>query len=380
MPSGYSIDTSKTAATSYNVLGNCYAYDANTGVSYVGNVININSSSFCLYNHASNGAYIPTVPITWTTNDELRLIVKVPILGWSSSTIMSSEADTRVCACRVNTSSTSIAGDGSWVTAIFSGTSYDTHGGYNSTTGEYTAKVAGTYKVKFQSRYGAHSSTGYGIGMYKNGVIYSNSAYVGTTSGTVPTPTYSDAILLSVGDVLTFRLSQSTGSAITLNGTASNYATIERLSGPTQIAAESTVYAEYTSNAGQVITALTNSIIDFEDKVIDTHGCVTTGTSWKFTAPKTGYYACNLHFLINSSGAFSGTEKITAAVFKNGSVNKTFTYDYPATGDSYTGRNCSFEIYLLQGQYFDIRVSQDSGGSLSLNTNTDQNWITVYSK
>jgi hypothetical protein len=385
MPSGYSIDVSKQPETTYNIVGNCFAFDASTATSYHGSVLNPGATAFWFYNHASAAQYTATSPFTWTTSDELRFIVKVPILGWSASTIMSSEADTRVCAFEARGFNSAPTVINTASALIFNAAIYDTHGAYNSTTGEYTVKVAGAYRISSTLEFTAAAYTAGGRGYIhavKNGTTYTQLDRRVVDTTTNQSLTLSGTALLPnlvVGDVIKINAAVTTTNTTTTTAMANTFS-IERLSGPTQIAAESTVFAEYSTNAGQGFTTATTTILDFEDKVIDTHGAVTTGTYWKFTAPRTGYYIGTFQFLFNSTGAFSGSEVVDIALYRDGVSNRGLAYDFPKSTEPYSRMGRTFEIYLKQGQYIDIRVSQHSGGDLFLNANSIWNWISIYSK
>lgn len=116
------------------------------------------------------------------------------------------------------------------------------------------------------------------------------------------------------------------------------------------------VIAKYTSNAGQAVT--NGNIIDFEDLDIDTHSAVTTGASWKFTAPFNDAYMISANIRSDSVGASVGNI-LTIVINTNGSPVETM---YVETADMVTSRSYgtlgTTILYLKKDQYFDLRFAE----------------------
>ena len=152
LPSGFSIDTTKLAATtSTKQLGLLTWFDAAIPSNQTGLVIYSSTTADLLegqrLSSASNHDIAPitqTVPKTFASGDQIDFTFSVPILGWSSTVQMSNDTDTRVVAAR-------LSGDPASATAnnpiIFPTSDFDTHGAYNATTGIYTAPVPGYYHI-----------------------------------------------------------------------------------------------------------------------------------------------------------------------------------------------------------------------------------------
>lgn len=96
------------------------------------------------------------------------------------------------------------------------------------------------------------------------------------------------------------------------------------------------VYAEYTTNTAQNLGNATHAVMDFEDRVTDTHSAVTTGAAWKFTVPTGcgGTYAIAWRLSVNTtataaellSSLFKSTGGGAAAEFRQGSrIHKVAT-------------------------------------------------------
>lgn len=140
----------------------------------------------------------------------------------------------------------------------------------------------------------------------------------------------------------------------------------------------STVKAVYKSNAGQSFNNGSETIVDYEDKVYDPYNTVTTGASWKFTAPKTACYRVSAYNNFTSSGAWGAGELALNRIYKNGASNGTFKV---WTAESATTQLASLDLNqilcLTKSDYFDIRLQQNSGGALALESTDLYNHIAI---
>lgn len=143
------------------------------------------------------------------------------------------------------------------------------------------------------------------------------------------------------------------------------------------------VAARYTTDAGQSFSHASLDIVDFEDLVYDSHDAVTTGASWKFTAPLTKWYHVLVKVSFESTTAWHENEASRIHLYKNGSevseLNRVTGQDFSATA----GQNKSIlgvdDIYLLAGETIDFRLLQASGVTLSLATSGVSNFVAIHS-
>lgn len=127
--------------------------------------------------------------------------------------------------------------------------------------------------------------------------------------------------------------------------------------------------AKYTSTSGQSISASTTTIVDFGTKTSDSHGAVTTGASWKFTAPVPGVYmVCAI--ITWAADTFTTNNTIRADLYKNNSLESTIFFDkiQATTSGNSKGMNGSTIVSLIAGDYIDIRVLHQESTSRSLST------------
>ena len=139
------------------------------------------------------------------------------------------------------------------------------------------------------------------------------------------------------------------------------------------------ISARYDSDAGQEIPNGTETIVNFDSTTLgyDIYSAVTTGASWKFTAPLAGVYHISFGCLI--SGAFDAGETVIANIYKNNiDYARTFWGEAHAGGTFVFTPNGATDMYMAKGDYFDIRLYQNSGGALNLDNNEEYVFVSVH--
>jgi hypothetical protein len=136
----------------------------------------------------------------------------------------------------------------------------------------------------------------------------------------------------------------------------------------------------YNTAAAQSISNASFTIIDFGTKVFDIKSEVTTGGSWKFTAAQTGYYRVNSFIMFAATTTWAEAELIQLHLYKNGSlysiIGRSNGRDFSAGTESGSA-NGEDIIYLTAGEYIDVRVYQNSGGSLALHNDGAYNHVSI---
>jgi hypothetical protein len=380
-PSGLSIDTAKYLANDFGGPSSGWAIDVSTGTRYV-LVTRLNGSSFSIQSDGVNSEVVNTVPFNWATGDYLDVSFEAPISGWSSSQIMSSDASTRVVAgsysrssgnLTINTTDTDIT----WANVI-----RETHSMMNTTTGVLTFLVPGEYKINMNLRIdsGGSAATQYtlrtsstGSGLIPNGLYLLASTDIAASKAYNYYPNLQ--FQARAGDTLKFIATSATNSS-TLIGDQS-FLSVEMLQGPAQIAASESVSASYSTNTAQSISTGSPTIVNFEDLDYDSHGSVTTGASWKFTAPISGEYEV-IGAIMYDDAALTVDDKFSLSVYKNGSEHRNLEYkEITATVTQYARIKGSIKVKLLAGDYIDLRTFQNSGSSKTLIAGTIYNYVYV---
>lgn len=298
---------------------------------------------------------------------------KVPVSGFSSSVQMSSDADTRVVAARYS-SSTAQTIDANQVVG-YENKQFDTHNAVSGsgTSWKFTAPVSGIYRVSIAAitasiAWGA-ANRNLATSLFKNGVLYSTIAE-GYTSGSYTgyiSNAGSTLIDLNAGDYIQIKQNANQAGVTTLGSYPNcNWVAIERISGPSQIAASETVAASYKVSTNTQAITNSQTIVNFDTSIYDTHGAVTTGASWKFTAPVAGFYTIKTAFQ-TSAFISSGVNNATLmTLYKNGTAFRVVAIVYSMSTS--TCRKAGLggcDIYLNAGDYIDIR-SLNTGNEASV--------------
>ena len=139
---------------------------------------------------------------------------------------------------------------------------------------------------------------------------------------------------------------------------------------------EVTEIARYLHTTGASIPNATTTLIDF-DTVIGAYSNpnVTTGASWKYTAPRRGFYLVQTALTVVFNNNDSGTCYIS--IFRNGTENRRMTRQSGHVLREETQYMASATVFLAKGDYVDIRIYQTTGGARSLETGTIQNYVEI---
>ena len=362
------IDTAKLNSTvqyasAFESSGN--AFDGATG-GYSVKALYSTPTSVAITNIAlPEGLVSNTVPFTFGAGDEINVRFTLPILGLSSSVQMSDSTDTRIVLSTSQIAAAATTTNGGIIQ--FNTVTKDTHG--SITTGaawKHTVVVAGDYRVSINMD--VNIAANYQV--YLNGVSqgYILSAPLnlyGFGQRTLPN--------LKAGDYIHFV--SDTGGTVQ----AASYCTIERISGPSAIAANESINAVYTTAAGQSIPNATDTIIDFGTVEINSHGNVTTGAAWKFTSQINAVYELSCYVQLNSGGGWAVSEEVVVSIFKNGTGLATIGLCAETVANSVAvSIPCSpRQVRLLAGEYIDVRINQNSGAALSLVSADVRNWVSI---
>lgn len=367
LPSGYSIDTTKINISGNMRIGDGSVLDSGT-TSFdmiVETAGTTNSMAFYPFSASgtwtSSSSFSQTQPMSWAAGDAITWRAKVPILGWGSSQIASNEAgDNRLVSLIVN-------GDPASATSgnpiIFPSVVYDSHGAYNVSTGRYTCPVSGVYDV-----HGALTSASSATTL----IVYKDAAST-ILAGNLDSngeATYSTSIQCNAGNVIDLRPGGTVDASL-------SSLSIEKRQAPAQVLSSESVSAKYRSTAANNL--VTDTIIDFATKDWDSHGAVTAGASWKFTAPQSGEYLTCTNYFLSAATASAIGNFVGATLRKNGAASGDFIAgDYVRTTSSVTKKfnGCS-SIKLLAGEYIDLRGYNDTGQTHAAQTTAGMNYIEI---
>ena len=305
------------------------------------------------------------------TSEVFSFVAAVKISGWSSNTVVSSDTDTRIVAASYGSSAGQSIPNNTNTTVVFATKNLDTHNGMNTSTGVYTIQVPGTYRVYSSVMHTNNATGARRLLIQQSG---SNKAYVEAlpNASTNFSQVASCVIQAVAGDTLQVQVFQNSGGALSLitDATAVTF-TIERLGGPSQIAASESVQCKYAGTpTGSISSTYSGSgNVVYPTKSFDSHTAYSSGT---YTIPVSGKYAINAQFEITGTYALNGYLGIS--IYKNGSQvseNKT------QSGGALTSCrvNITDLIDCIAGDTILIRPATSATGA-AYGTGTSINFVT----
>jgi len=143
------------------------------------------------------------------------------------------------------------------------------------------------------------------------------------------------------------------------------------------------VAAHYEISGSTANTALasgSNEVIDFDTKVFDTHGAVTTGASWVYTCPVSGKYRVSANAAMAATTADASNDSFNITARKNTS-DDTFilgVYRFPDASTSLAASaSGSVIIDCAAGDTIDITGFHNAGSSTSLSTDGSDTYVSI---
>lgn len=352
LPSGFTIDTTKVADTTAGVdpwLSTVVIRDGGTEI-YEGAIKYSSTSAIAVFKDDGDGtqsAVTQAAPITFGAGDWVSIkVAGIPISGWSSSVLMSADAETRVVAFNGTKSGTQAVTAST--TDITVTAQKDTHAGWSGSV--YTCPVPGDYILS--ATFANNAAAGINVMAYKNGSLYA-------PIGSGPSGSYGGGSVLIPNCVAGTTLSVRADASITVFGTGQ--ISIHKVAGPAQIAASEKVYALYNTNAGNTINSGTDNLT-FSTKIVDSHNAW-SGTV--FTAPRAGFYNINGSIFLNANAASIHYVYINA-------VQKLGLHD----DVSVNVKNFAAAYYLNAGDTLSIRSDTNE----TLSASTGLHWISIASQ
>lgn len=363
LPSGLSFDSNKILiGNPGSVIGANYASNASTS-NNTGIVTPNNSTEMIAFSNASGNNVNATSPFAWANGNVFRIQFRAPIAGWSSSVQTSDQTDTRIVSfVGTKTANESVTAN---TTNIAYATQKDSHGGWNGT--QYQVQVAGDYIANIVGA----AATNTNLVVYVNGVSTKGIGGFNTITNTGNVAVIPN---LKVGDLISFR---STGS-VSLNGDANsvNTLSINRISGPNQIAANEIVAVSAYNNSSQSFVSGSQSTVTNWTEYLDTHGAF-NATTGVFTSPISSLYE------ISSALTFVDTVSSGDRVLyiRNQSVGDLAASSRPhnATGSGDETLVATIIVRVLAGEQIVIQGFQNSGSNQSISTQNSgrRNTLTI---
>lgn len=372
MVSGYSVDSTKTLQ---GTVGYFRWFDS--GTSHKTGTVNYgNTTQFTLLNDGASAAIDGSA---FANGDIITARIRVPITGWSSNTVMSSDAATNVVAANYETNTAQNITNTTITFVNFEDKVIDTNNaavlgsGPVTTAGtgwRYVVPVSGYYRVNATLTFTDFSAVNTLIGyIYRNTTAISRDTVITQAVSANWSIAARALYWYNAGDTIQAGFYQSTGSTqTTLASSGATRIEIERISGPAQIAASETVAVEVSTTAGQSIPNNSATQITFGTTEGDSTGSWSSNT---FTAPISGRYLVAANINYNANGTGLRTLEIQA----NGTTAAIIVTP-TVTGVDFS-LALTKSVRLLAGQTIKIYTQQTSGGNLALTTNTGRNTLSI---
>lgn len=383
LPSGLAIDTCKltinnASCASGNAVGEWAQSEATSDTNGYLVTAPATSTTLLYFGRSSRNTDNQLLPGNGTdvtaSSTVMSVHAKIPIAGWSSNTVQSSDLGGRY----INV--IGFGNNGDTITA-------DTENIHFSICCDSTASwcVSGRYfaspetgcylitgNVRFTTSINAAleiyrdtSGTGCCFTFYKRANFNGASNAVQQFSVIVP---------LDKGAL--FALRTSTTATLCTTSTT-HHIHIVKLANPQTILETETVAARYTSNSGQSITNASIQTIEYEDKDFDTHNayCTTCGV---YTVPTTGTYLIQASMLIVGSACFGAGERQELFLHVNCTSTSVLNRMVHEVAGALSHANNGMDVVdLNKGDTVEIRGFQDSGGTRNLDTTATYNTFSI---
>ncbi|MBK8455651.1 MAG: hypothetical protein IPL34_20435 [Thiofilum sp.] len=308
---------------------------------------------------AGQSVLTPATGSSLVTGEVLSVNFEIPILGWSSNAVMSSDVGGRDVV--FNGSSIATTAVGAIATVPFTAT-VDTVGGWSVDT--YTVKSSGRINALANIPINSAAAGNVEIHLFKNGVQQTMTYY------TIPA---SSVILASLnwtdnyvcGDTIQIKISSTVGVISLLgSGVSGNKATlaIAKFASPQTSMQAAPVVATYTGTPTSV--ANPGAVLKMPTKIVDTHGAYDTSTG-VFKCSRSGYLKAGVATSIVGTGGTAATYSVF--ILRKNGVDIFQRYkvgDLYGTGELITDTEFP-KIPVVAGDLIDIYHTPSGWGSVT---------------
>lgn len=397
LPSGWVLNSSKfpgTIASPDYILGRATLYDISATNPYFASVVYNSTTSVILrpeitvggntFGAVGTSAISTTYPFTWANNDEVFVEFTVPVVGWSSSINIASEASNKVIAFKASLTGNASIGSASLTLVPFNTVSsavnngYDTAGAFDTTNSRFVAPESGNYyfAAHLLANSNVTASAYYTVSFRKNGTSrrafrwYFNDTvgqWYGSATFSLIKGDYID--IATIGDAAYDILGSDGSSAAIFEGF--------KIQGNQTIGYDEVVGARYSTDAGLAVANGAQVTVVFEDKIFDTHNAYNTSTG-EYTIPVAGMYGYNYLTTWGGTTGWAIGEASQTSLQKN-AVDYHVNDVFPPTASSTTRviNAGSDLINCAKGDVIRLQITQNSGSSQNLVSTSTKNYFSI---
>lgn len=362
-PAGVVPDSTKLVINN-TALGIAWGVTGASNQRWTGTVVYVGTSNPVILGPSSAGGWTQSIPNTFQSGDEVYVDYKIPVVGWASTSQISTGFESRRIVLNVGlTSSQAVATN---AVLKYDTIVEDTISGYSTATGLYTVQSAGTYRISAVSLSGANANMYVKINGTNQGVLFT-ALTTAASSGSMTYP-------CKAGD--TIGIYNDNGGTFPAVGSLgfNNRLTIEKIQEPTTLSATEKV--SFMAEGASSSTIGTNTVIPFNTPIEDTHAGWNS-TNKDYTVPYPGTYKVNCQLRVTSGGGVAVNQYIDMIV-QIDTVTKREGVKYVENA-SVAGWTApiSWQGPLIAGQK--IRCVGDTNiGSPSLTTGSNHTYMEIF--
>lgn len=388
IPDGQSIDTSQfnnTSANIQNCVGTASASDGTRAGVGTMNVFDSTSLRMVIGNEIDS--FVSVSNTHYSLGGGVCLLsytASVPIEGWASKeTNVVATTDVVAPVRYTRSTTTSLPSPGP---AIFDFNVEDYDDNNLVTTGgswAYTVPAAGKYRITSAIEFDAVApgNLAFDSQVFVNGVSQAtygrNPAFSSGAAVSGITSEGSTVLELAKGDSVDIRFSQAAGGPLTGNSNGNSYINIEKIDDNINLASTpfETPVVAVARNASQAITG-SDAVnrVNFSTVDFDTTNSITTGGSWVFTTPSSGFYEISCQVSINAIA--NGTRTILQIFANNVRVFQT-SVNNDAGADRNALNQGNITVELNEGETIYAQVLADDAAPGTTAGDTAQNYISI---
>lgn len=317
---------------------------------------------------AGNAGLTKILGSTLGSSQKHSFTASVPILGWSSSVQTSDQTDTRVVTARAYRSGNQSVSTAAETDIVFNATSIDDVNGFNTSTGVYTIQVPGKYRVKTSLYISSAASEVFTISIYKTGVQVAQRFFTATSDAMIEVD---DVLNCVAGDTIKSTIDSTADTSYTIIGSSvATFTTIERISGPSAIAASESVNM-LANTAATSISTSTETVVN-GTVMFDSHGAYNS-TTGVYTAPISGKYRITTGIRFPSTAIGSGGVQ-ELYVQKNSEANIPIARSNWSSVTVTIMLNGSYTFNLLAGDTLKVKAYNNTTSSL---TGENSNFVEI---